>query len=271
VISGLVAGAVPVPPLRSGQPPLAILVDYDGTIALTDVTDTLIARYLPAGIWTAEDEARYAAGALGSREIMEREVRDFPTDSRPLLETAAAQPHDPGFASFARRALAAGIPVEIVSDGFGFFIGPAMARLGVPDIPVITAETTFQNGQARIEFPNGNPDCYVCGTCKRNRVLAHQAAGRAVAFIGDGVSDLYAAGYADLVFAKQSLVRICETNGWPYRPWHDFAELESWLAGAIEAWSADRETPRPAVHPFFCGPEVWGPGRTAPARRRELP
>ena len=32
--------APPVPPLLPGEPPLAILVDYDGTIALTDVSDT---------------------------------------------------------------------------------------------------------------------------------------------------------------------------------------------------------------------------------------
>ena len=29
----------PVPPLRDGQPPIALLIDYDGTISLTDVTD----------------------------------------------------------------------------------------------------------------------------------------------------------------------------------------------------------------------------------------
>jgi hypothetical protein len=34
-----------VPPLRPGQPPLAILVDYDGTIATQDVTDAIL---LPA-------------------------------------------------------------------------------------------------------------------------------------------------------------------------------------------------------------------------------
>ena len=30
--------APPVPPLLPGEPPLAILVDYDGTVALTDVS-----------------------------------------------------------------------------------------------------------------------------------------------------------------------------------------------------------------------------------------
>ena len=48
-------------------------------------------------------------------------------DPAALLATAAAQPHDPGFVPFVRRAQAAGIPVEVVSDGFGFFIEPALA------------------------------------------------------------------------------------------------------------------------------------------------
>ncbi len=122
-----------------------------------------------------------------------------------------------------------GIPVEVVSDGFGFFIEPALDALGVGQLPVVTAATTFGPDGARIEFPNGNPDCFVCGTCKRNRVLAHQAAGRAVAFIGDGPSDRYAAGYSDVVFAKESLEQICIAEGWAYRRWTDFREIHAWL------------------------------------------
>ena len=78
---------------------------------------------------------------------------------------------------------------------------------------MVTARTTFSGPRASISFPNGHPTCRVCGTCKRDRVLAHQAAGRAVVFIGDGESDRYAAGYADVVFAKRSLVRICIEAG----------------------------------------------------------
>ena len=44
------AGQVPVPPLLPGQIPVAILVDYDGTIALNDVTDVIVARHFP-GAW----------------------------------------------------------------------------------------------------------------------------------------------------------------------------------------------------------------------------
>ncbi len=229
--------APPIPPLEPGEPPLAILVDYDGTIALTDVSDTIMAEHVP-GLWESE-VAAYDAGQMGSRRLMELEMALVDTPVAELLETAAAQPHDPGFVPFVRRAQAAGIPVEVVSDGFGFFIEPALVALGVGELPVISARTTFDGRRASIAFPNGHPTCFVCGTCKRNRVLEHQAAGRAVVFIGDGESDRYAAGYADLVWAKRSLVRICIEAGWNYRRWTEFREIDAWLESALAAWRGD--------------------------------
>ena len=255
--------APPVPPLLPGEPPLAILVDYDGTVALTDVSDTVMAEHVP-GIWEAE-VAAYDAGRMGSRRLMKLELELIDASPTALLATAAAQPHDPGFVPFVRRAQAAGIPVEIVSDGFGFFIEPALEALGVGELPVVTARTTFEGRRASITFPNGNPACFVCGTCKRDRVLAHQAAGRAVVFIGDGESDRYAAGYSDVVWAKRSLVRICVEAGWPFHRWTEFREIGAWLAKTLTAWAVDPASlPGPGSHPFFCGPEVWGAGLRDP-------
>ena len=260
-------GAAPlVPALAPGQPPIALLIDYDGTIAMTDVSDTVMAEHAP-GQWE-ELAAAYDAGRMGSRRLMEWEVARMPPDPGPLLATAARQPHDPGFVPFVRRAQASGVPIEVVSDGFGFFIAPALARLGVPEIPVVTAAMSWTGPQApTISWPNGHPRCFVCGTCKRARVLAHRAAGRAVVFIGDGESDRYAAGYADAIFAKDSLVRLCREAGWPFMPWRTFADIDSWLKATVHAWAADPATPllpRPSEHPFFCGPELWGDGRFDP-------
>ena len=255
----------PIRPLLDGQPPLAILVDYDGTIARTDVSDTLMAEFV-----TAEWESRaaeYDAGLIGSRGLMEWEIGLIRGDPAELAALAARQPHDAAFVRVARRAQEAGIPVEVVSDGFGFFIEPALRALGVADVPVVTASTTFgPDGRPSIAFPNGHPRCFVCGTCKRNRVLAHQAAGRAVVFIGDGESDRYAAGYSDVVWAKHSLVRLCLEYGWPFHRWTEFAEIDAWLAGILARWQADPASiPGPRARPFICGPEVWGDGRRDPA------
>jgi 2,3-diketo-5-methylthio-1-phosphopentane phosphatase len=257
--------APPPPALIPGLPPLAILVDYDGTVALTDVSDSVMAEFV-TGEWEAL-AARYDAGLMGSRRLMEQEMELLDADESALAATAASQPHDPTFVPFVERARQAGIPVEVVSDGFGFFIRPALATLGLDDLPVVTARTTFLGRRARIEFPNGHPRCFVCGTCKRERVLDHQRAGRAVLFVGDGESDRYAAGYADIVFAKRALVTICVDNGWPFHRWTEFAEVDSWLAETIAAWRRDPSSlpaPGSGAHPYFCGPEVWGEGRWDP-------
>ena len=75
-----------VPALNAGDMPLSILVDYDGTIALTDVSDLLIDEFIPAELAT-DDGARYMAGLVGSRELMEREVGFLPPDRAPLDRT----------------------------------------------------------------------------------------------------------------------------------------------------------------------------------------
>jgi 2-hydroxy-3-keto-5-methylthiopentenyl-1-phosphate phosphatase len=258
-----IEAAPPVAPLEPGAPPLAILVDYDGTIALNDVSDQIMAEHVP-GDWEAE-AAKYDAGGMGSRRLMTWEIDLLDADPAELYATAASQPHDPGFVTLVERARTSGIPIEVVSDGFGFFIRPALASLGLGDLPVITASTTFSGRRARIEFPNGHPTCLVCGTCKRERVRVHQAAGRAVVFIGDGESDRYAAGYADVVWAKRALVKICVEAGWPFRRWTEFVEIDAWLDRTLSDWRAEPSTlPGPRTRPFFCGPEVWGEGLVDP-------
>jgi 2,3-diketo-5-methylthio-1-phosphopentane phosphatase len=264
----LVAGPAAAPPLHAGQPPLAILADYDGTIALTDVADVILYEFL--GERLAHDNAAYSNGEVGSRSLFISQIEDLPGDPAPLLTLAEAQPLDSTFGPFVRRALELQIPVEVVSDGLGFYIDPALRRLDVPPVPIISNETSFDGTRATMAFPYGHPDCLVCGTCKRQRVLAHQAAGRNVAFIGDGDTDRYAAAYADIVFAKGRLVRLCRSEGWPFTPWDDFGEISAWLEATVAAWRSNPASlPGHVVRPFICGPERWGPGRTDPPAATE--
>jgi hypothetical protein len=143
----------------------------------------------------------------------------------------------------------------------------------VRDIPVATNENRVGEGSAGMSFPYGHPSCFVCGTCKRERVRLHQASDRVVVFVGDGTSDRFAAAHADMVFAKGSLARICAAEGWPFIEWTTFADVNAEVAAAFEDgrlpgnaeqmadWRATQGHP---PRPFICGPEVWGPGRTTP-------
>jgi 2-hydroxy-3-keto-5-methylthiopentenyl-1-phosphate phosphatase len=254
-----VSQASRLPPSRQpGEPPIAVLVDFDGTIASGDVTAAVMRAGLPAGRRLPWQEG----SSLPWPDMMREAASRFPADPAPLLAAAGAVPLDRSFAALAASARDGVVAMEVVSDGFGFFIEPALRSLDASWVPIASGDTRFGPGAPRVEFPHGNPDCGVCGTCKRNRVLAHQATGRRVAFVGDGESDRYAAGYADVVFAKDGLVAICREGGLAYRSWSTFDDVRGWLVEQLEAFAADPAAlPGPTRRPMFCGPEAWGPAR----------
>ncbi|MFI5261386.1 MAG: haloacid dehalogenase-like hydrolase [Candidatus Limnocylindrales bacterium] len=268
---------------RAGAP-VSLLVDYDGTISRLDVGDELLLRHVTDTTAMARQDAAYDAGRIGSRELMRWDMDVLPRDPRLLRREASEMEQDGHFPALVRAARAAGAAVEVVSDGLGFHVAPNLARLGLADVPVATTRNRLTGGGQGMSFPYGHPACFVCGTCKRERVRAHQALGRVVVYIGDGTSDRYAAFHADLVLAKDSLARFCDSAGWRYRAWRDFAEVTAWLAAAladgtlpvgpaeVATWRIEHPSMAARVAtPFICGPEAWGPGRLRPALRPGLP
>jgi 2-hydroxy-3-keto-5-methylthiopentenyl-1-phosphate phosphatase len=204
---------------------------------------------------------------------MQWDMDVLPRDAELLRREASAMPQDEAFPGFVDEVRTRGACVEVVSDGFGFYVGSNLARLGLRDVFVATNENRVGEGSAGMSFPFGHPSCFVCGTCKRERVRLHQASGRLVVFIGDGTSDRYAAAHADVVFAKGSLARICAAEGWPFFEWDSFVDVtanvesaftEGRLPGDPEALATWHATFGHGPRAFICGPEVWGPGRTTP-------
>jgi 2-hydroxy-3-keto-5-methylthiopentenyl-1-phosphate phosphatase len=242
----------------AGRTGLVVLVDFDGTIARLDLSDEVMRRHADVDAW-APLEAAYLAGEIGSRTLLTRQAAVLHGDTERIAEMTDGEDLDPAFRPFVHKLHARGAVVEVVSDGFGFFVGPSLERLGLGDLPVFTARTTFPAGAVSVEFPDGHPACRVCGTCKRRRILLHQAAGDYTVFVGDGFSDLYAAAHADLVFAKDHLAAICADRGWPYRDWSTFDDI-----GPIVLALIDRGVPAPRSRPFICGPEVWPAESTEP-------
>jgi 2-hydroxy-3-keto-5-methylthiopentenyl-1-phosphate phosphatase len=239
-----------------------------------DVGDALMSRHYSDETELARLDALYDAGKLGSRELMQWDMDVLPREAEMLRREAAAMPQDESFAAFVAAVRDRGAHVEVVSDGFGFYVSSNLAALGLTDVAVATNDNRVGEGAAGMSFPYGHPACFVCGTCKRERVRLHQASGRVVVFIGDGTSDRFAAAHADMVFAKGSLARICTAEGWPFVEWRSFLDVReevdrAFAEGRLPAdqhalteWNA-RHSHGP--RPFICGPEVWGPGRTTPA------
>jgi 2,3-diketo-5-methylthio-1-phosphopentane phosphatase len=196
----------------------SVLVDFDGTACTHDVAEHLLDAFGDP-TWRDLDE-RWERGELGAPEGLRIQAQMLRRPTEELVAFALEHcPMDPTFAPFVRRCREAGIPVTVVSDGFGLYIEPLLRSAGVQDVAVVT--NTWIDG-GTIAFPNGHPDCINCGTCKMRTVL--DAPGP-VAFIGEGSSDRYAALYADVVYAKDLLVGHCERDGVPFRTWSNFDDV----------------------------------------------
>jgi len=206
----------------------SVLVDFDGTACSHDVAEHLLIEFGDPS-WP-EFDAAWERGELDSRRVITTQgaMLDAPLEAMVAfaLEHCAL---DPTFPPFVRWLQARGVPVTLVSDGFGFYIPPLLEAAGLGGVGVVT-NTWSPNAHEPIRFDNGHPECVGCGTCKMNAVFAARTRG-AVAFVGEGQSDRYASLYADVVFAKDVLVEIARTDGVPFLPWETFDDVREALEG----------------------------------------
>jgi 2-hydroxy-3-keto-5-methylthiopentenyl-1-phosphate phosphatase len=196
-----------------------VFLDFDGTITRRDVVDVILETYADER-WI-EIEKQWRAGRIGSRACLRaqmalvratREQLDALVDSievdlglAPLLETCA------------RRRL----QVNVVSDGFDYCIRRVLERprLGLKRLlsGVRVCASRLEVDARRglwLSFPYFRQPCeHGCATCKPAVMGMLNGAGAPSVFVGDGLSDRYAAACADIVFAKNSLAVYCREEG----------------------------------------------------------
>ncbi len=210
---------------------LAFFLDFDGTIATADVVDAVLERF-GAPQWRAV-EKDWADGKIGSRECLSRQVALVRADQaavEALIDTIGI---DPGFESFLLAARKQRVPVAIVSDGFDLFIRRILDRAVrdrslLSDVPVFSNKLVWNEG--RLEASFASTGCgHGCANCKPAVIAERRGADGFAAFVGDGLSDRFAARSAELVFAKAKLLDHCKKNQIRCRPYEGFAEIEAWL------------------------------------------
>ena len=113
-----------------------------------------------------------------------------------------------------------------------------LAAVGLDQVRVLTNRLVGSSPPLRLAHPYAHPDCLGCGTCKMLAILDYRSRLGPVVFVGEGQSDRFAAHHADVVFAKQRLVDICEDAGIDFLPWATFADVQQALAEtSVEARS----------------------------------
>ena len=207
-----------------------VISDFDGTICTVDVGNKVLSHFTNKS-WNDIDR-EYVQGSIGSREAYSRIAPLMAANAMRLnayvLKLAKI---DPFFARFYRLAKKKGVDVKIVSDGLDFYIRAIMEKHRLGEIEYFSNTVVFgQNDSLAFNFPQANELCGRCGTCKNKILNDYRLMYEKIIYIGDGHSDICPSRCADLVFAKEVLLKKCEEEGTtPYQSFHDFRAISEYL------------------------------------------
>jgi len=229
--------------MSDGSP--ILFLDFDGTISRADVVDALLERFALPEWRQLEDEWR--AGNIGSRECLSGQVGCIRAMPDAVDAAIDAIPLDDGLGTLLETASRHDIPVHILSDGFDYCIARLLrtlpSRLGRPLLENVYASHLEPSaaGTWRTAFPFYPAGCeHGCATCKPRMMRELNPDSRPAIFVGDGLSDRYAVGVADVVFAKQGLAAYCEREGIGYAPYADLTMVAAGIertARSGHAWA----------------------------------
>jgi 2,3-diketo-5-methylthio-1-phosphopentane phosphatase len=219
-----------------------ILCDFDGTISVEDVIDSLLDRFGRPGWETLEQDWR--AGRIGSRECMTGQVGLLDMTQEALDKHLSSLWIDHAFPAFVARTRELSTPLRVVSDGLDYAIHKILGRYGLDDLPLaanhLAPATPPRQWQLTSPF---QADGCRSGTCKC--AVAAQAAktGTKTLLIGDGASDFCAADRVDFVFAKHRLIEHCRAAGIPYVPITGFEDALELLPRLLDGSLLAEHTP----------------------------
>jgi 2-hydroxy-3-keto-5-methylthiopentenyl-1-phosphate phosphatase len=213
-----------------------VLCDFDGTIAVEDVTDGILSRFAPPK-WL-EIEQAWRFGQIGSRDCMYEQVALVRAELSAIDDYLDSVDIDPHFCQFVEYCEAQDIELRVVSDGIDYAIRRILQRHGLGHLPVI-ANALEQIGpdRYRLRFPFAAADCSAeSGTCKCGiaKSVRRTATSREMTIlVGDGASDFCGASAVDLVFAKDKLLAHCRARGLPHVRFANFGDAQALLADIV--------------------------------------
>ncbi|MGE5314994.1 MAG: MtnX-like HAD-IB family phosphatase [Acidobacteriota bacterium] len=203
-----------------------VFTDFDATITREDIGDNLFRVF---GEYEAcvGNYRLFREGRLDARECWRRNCATIGTLTKEeLFRYVDGVEADSAFPLFADFCRAKGIPVAVVSDGFDVYIERVLSRIGLSHLPVYSNRLSFaEDGTLVPEFPHTDAECAACANCKRNHLLTHASETEVIVYIGDGHSDCCPARFADVVFAKATLLKYCERENITYHRFETYRDV----------------------------------------------
>lgn len=203
--------------------------DFDGTVASEDVGNKLFRHF--AGSKAEEIVKGYLDGTKTAVECLTQECAAVEKVTLESLETFVdGFSLDPHFTAFVLFCSQREIPMTILSDGLDFYVERLLRKHGLSHIPWFAnrLKLVADGEYVRLvpEFPYTDSECGQCGNCKRNHLLTMSGDDDIIVYAGDGISDRCPVRYADIVFAKQGLIKFCQAENITYYEFSSFLDVQ---------------------------------------------
>lgn len=201
-----------------------IFCDFDGTITKTDNIVDIMERFAPPEAITIKDDifTQRISVKDGIEALFNLLSSDLKEDIiQFVLEKAIIRD---GFKEFVEYAREQEIPFYVVSGGIAFFLEPRLAEFGSFD-GIYCNDADFSHDSIQITYPNPCDEYCTnqqCGCCKPTIIRTLAQKGQTVIVIGDSVTDFEAAKIADLVIARDLLLKRCQNQNLPHQPFETF-------------------------------------------------
>lgn len=184
-----------------------VYFDFDNTITSFDVLDDLIQRFSINDDWKRVEQA-WEAGDIGSRECLEQQLSQVRISKATLREYLGTIKVDPAFPLIIDWLRERKISPMILSDSFSSIIADILENNGIAGLTIRANEMRLKGDRPVVTFPYYHSICTKCANCKTSHLFRrNRPEGTKKIYIGDGQSDVCPAGFCEILFAKDKLLK----------------------------------------------------------------
>lgn len=182
-----------------------VFFDFDNTITTCDVIDDMLLRFSKDKRWLGLEE-KWKKGKISSKECLKGQIDGLRITRQALDSYLFNIKLDPYFKKVINFLNIKNTKTIVLSDNFGYTLKRILRNNGIRNLRIYSNRLEFVKDKLKLSFPFGDSKCRACAHCKRNNLLSNINRGSLSIYIGDGLSDVCPAQYADIVFAKGDLL-----------------------------------------------------------------
>ncbi len=212
---------------------IRVFCDFDGTVCLQDVGEQFFREY--AGEKAEADVRRLLSGEITMHMWLTDLCEAIPSMKHDeflrYVDQFSIDPHFVGFVNFCKER---NIPLTVLSDGLDVYVERIISSAGLSHVPFFANHAEFVGERLKVSFPYTDAECNLCGNCKRNHMLNMSADEDVLVYVGDGYSDRCPVRYADFVFAKRQLIKLCQQQNITFFEFDHFGDVQMKLEEILQ-------------------------------------